>query len=199
MNKQEMANILKNKKLEEYLKFLKNDSHFLIFEKSHPSTKDYLISQQVINDKSFYNNLEKDNKLNNFEKELKKNYVRYLCDFWKDENMNSYRDKLEKQTIEKIQKEIKREIKDKKDPIAIYTFNTTNQNELQELIKKYSKRNKIPKVKYNITKNLCCYNKVEYLDPMGNVNYRLEKEIYHEMVSTFFFLEINSFYIQIFF
>ena len=199
MNKQEMTNILKNKKLEEYLKFLKNDSHFLIFEKSHPSTKDYLISQQVINDKSFYNNLEKDNKLNNFEKELKKNYVRYLCDFWKDENMNSYRDKLEKQTIEKIQKEIKREIKDKKDPIAIYTFNTTNQNELQELIKKYSKRNKIPKVKYNIPKNLCCYNKVEYLDSRGNVNYRLEKETNHEMTSTFFFWRLILFIFKYFF
>ena len=199
LNKQEMSNILKNKKLEEYLNFLENDSRFLSFEKSHPSAKDYLISQQVINDKSFYNNLEKNNKLNNFEKELKKNYIRYLCDFWKDENMNAFKDKLDKYTKEKIQSEVKKEIKDKKDPIAIYTFNTTNQNEIQDLIKKYSKKNKIPKVKYIITKNYCCYNKVEYLDPRGNVRFKLEKESNHEMVSTFCFWRLVLFIFKYFF
>ena len=198
INKQEMTNILKNKKLEEYLKFLSNDNQFLRFEKSHPSAKDYLISQQVINDKSFYYNLEKNNKINNFEKKLKKNYVRYLCDFWKEENMEAFEDKIEKYTKEKIQNEVKMEIKDKKDPIAIYTFNT-NQEEIQELIKKYSKKKKIPKVKYTLTRKLCFYNKRQYLDSRGNVNFKLEKEASLNIVSTFCFWRIVLFIFKYFY
>ena len=199
IKKQEMNNILKNKKLEEYLNFLNNDKKFLTFEKSHPSAKDYLISQQVINDKSFYNNLEKNTKINNFERELKKNYVRYLCDFWKDEKMDSFKDKIEKQTKEKIQKEIKNEIKDKKDPFAIYTFNTTNQNEIQDLIKKYSKTHKIPRVRYTLKRNFCCYDKKEYIDSRGNIKYKLEKETSYEMVSTFCFWRVVLFIFKYFY
>ena len=113
----------------------------------------------MINDKNFFNNLEKNTKLNNYERKLKKNYVRYLCDFWREDNLNNFKEKLEKETKNKIQKEIKNEIKDKKDPIAIYTFNIINQDENNEFFEKYSKKHKIPKVKNELETNNCSYNK----------------------------------------
>ena len=198
-NKKEMINILKNKKLEEYLNFLKKDEQFLNLEKFHPSAKDYLNSQQVINDKNFYNNLEKNKKLNEYEKQLKNNYVRYLCNYWREEKLNTFKNKLEKETEEKIQKEIKNEIKDKKDPLAIYTFNIINKNENKELFEKYSKKHKIPKVKIDITKYNCCYKKLEYLCPNGEVKYKLEKETNHQIESTFYFWRIVFYILKYFY
>ena len=58
-NNQETINNIRNIKLQEYFKFLDGLEDYIEFEKSHLSSKDYLISQQILNDKIFYNNIEK--------------------------------------------------------------------------------------------------------------------------------------------
>ena len=196
---QEMANYLKNKRLDEFIKFLTSDEQFKHLEKFHPSAKDYLLSQQIINDKSFYNKLEKNMKLEKYEEQLKNNYIRYLCEFWRDDNMDSFKIKLEKETKEKIENEIKKGIRDKKDPIAVYTFNTSKEDEIQELTEKYSKKNKKPKVTHTFLRNLCCYNILESLDPKGNIIYTLQKETDFEIKSSFFFWRTILFILKFFF
>ena len=61
--------------------------------------------------------------------------------------MRIYMEKVKKNTIEKIQTEVKREISDKKDPYSVYDFNTKNDNEIPELVKKGVKNKKIPRLK----------------------------------------------------
>ena len=199
LNRQEMTTFLKNKKLEEYIKYLDNDQQFKILEQSHPSAKDYLLSQQVINDKTFHYDSEKSSKLGKYEKKLEDNYVRYQCEYWRDDNMNSYKTKLEKDTEEKIHKEVKREIHDKKDPLTIYKFNVENAKEMKELIDKYSKKNKRPKVKYTFIRNLCCYNRLEYVDQRGNIKYELQKESEYQLKSDFFLWRIVLFILKFFY
>ena len=135
--------------------------------------------------------------MKNFKKSGLKKF-RYLCDFWREDNLNNFKEQLEKETKDKIQKEIKNEIKDKKDPIAIYTFNIINQDENNEFFEKYSKKHKIPKVKNELETNNCSYKKLEYVDINGEVRYKLEKTTNHQIESTFYFWRI-IFYIMKYF
>ena len=58
-NNNEILKNIRNIKLQEYIKFLDNDKDFIEFDKSHLCSKDYLLSQQVLNEKIFYNTIEK--------------------------------------------------------------------------------------------------------------------------------------------
>lgn len=195
----EMANYLKNKKLEEYIKYLSNDEQFQQLEKYHPSAKDYLLSQQVINDKSFYNNLKKITKLEEYEKKLENNYIKYLCKYWREDTINAFKNKLDKDTKEKIEEEVKNEIKDKKDLIAVYNFNKLDEKEIQKMIDKYSKNNKTPRVNYYLTRNYCCYKKIEDVDARGNIIYVLEKDSTYKFTSTFFFWRVTLYIFKYFY
>ena len=197
-NKEEIVNIIKNKKLEEYLKYLNSNEQFNEFEKSHPSAKDYLLSQQILNDRTFHNNLQQDIKIKKYEEVLKKSYVKYLCDYWREDKMRIYMEKVKKNTIEKIQTEVKREISDKKDPYSVYDFNTKNDNEIPELVKKGVKNKKIPRLKYDLIRNFCCYNKVQYTNSQGRNLYKLEKKVYYKIKSTICFWRLKLFVVKYF-
>ena len=196
---EEMMNDLRTKKLEEYLKFLDNNEKFIKFEKSHPCSKDYLLSQQILNEKEYTYNSEKNKKIEKYESKLKNNYVRSLCSLWLEDKMESYESSQEKKTNEKIQTEVNNEIKDKKDPKAIYNFNINNKNEIPNLAKQYANKKKIPKFKHNLSRKCCCYKKIQVIDSNKHNRYQLEKEINYEINSTFFFWRIILFIIKYFY
>ena len=195
----EIMNIIRTKKLEEYLNFLEQDEEFIKFEKAHPSSKDYLLSQQAINEKSYYINFEKNNKMENYESELKTSYIRYLCDFWRQDKIRSFQNELEKETKERIQAEVKNEIKDKKDPLTVYDFNTKNENEINDLVKQYARKKKIPKYRFFLSRTLFNYNKVEYINSSGLTVYKLEKEELYEINSTYCFWRVIYFVLKYFY
>ena len=91
--------------------------------------------------------------MENYESELKTSYIRYLCDFWRQDKIRSFQNELEKETKERIQAEVKNEIKDKKDPLTVYDFNTKNENEINDLVKQYARKKKIPKYRFFFIKD----------------------------------------------
>ena len=196
---EEIMNNLREKKLAEYLNYLNNDEKFIKFEKYHPSSKDYLISQQILNEKEYHYNLEKNNKIERYEAKLKKNYVRYLCSFWLEDKMESFESSQEKKTKEKIQTEVKNEIKDKKEPKIIYNFNINNDNEIPDLAKSYANKKKTPKFKHYLTRKVCCYKTRKVINSNKHNIYQLEKEINYEIKSTFFFWRLILFILKYFY
>ena len=198
-NNQETIKNIRNIKLQEYIKFLDEDKEFLEFEKSHPSSKDYLISQQVLNDKTFYNNLDKKDKLKKYDDELKKSYIKYLSDFWRADKMESFTKIVEQFTKNKIQKEVNKEISDKKDPKAVYDFNNFNEDDIEILADKNVGNNKNPLTSYTIYRKRCCYKKITSVNENGQNIYSLEKEDYCKIKSTFYFWRVTIFIVKYFF
>ena len=69
VNKDQITSNLTEDKKREFLQFLtENNQKFEEFEKNHPCVKDYLLSQQSINDTEFYCRLEMNQKIENYEK-----------------------------------------------------------------------------------------------------------------------------------
>ena len=196
---QEVLKNIRNIKLEEYIKFLDNYKDFTEFEKSHPCSKDYLLSQQILNEKTFYNNKEKDAQIKKYDEELKKHHIKYLSEFWRDDKMESFQKLIEQNTIDKIQTEVNREIDGKKDPKAVYNFNNFNKNELEILVNQYSKEHKFPKASYTISRKLWCYEKISYVNSNGQNVFGLKKESDCQIKSTFFFWRAVIFIVKYFY
>jgi len=198
-NNQESIKNLRNIKLQEYLNFLKKDKEFIEFEKSHPSSIDYLTSQQILNEKKFYNNKEKEEKIKEYDNELKKSYIKYLSEFWRDDKMESFKKTIEQNTKNRIVEEVNKEISDKKDQKAVYNFNIYNKDEIDILVNNHAKKNKKPKVSYNISRLLCCYKKISYVNQSGDTIYGLQKEADTKIESNFCFWRSTIFLIKYFY
>ena len=198
-NNQETINNIRNIKLQEYFKFLDGLEDYIEFEKSHLSSKDYLISQQILNDKIFYNNIEKNSKIKQYEEELKKHHIKYLSEFWREDKMESYKKIIEKNTKNKIQTEVLKEINDKKEPKTIYNFNIINENEIDILIKQYAEKHKEPLTSYTISRSLFCYEKISYTDSNGQNTYGLKRKKRCEIKSTLCFWRIILFIVKYFY
>ena len=120
----------------------------------HQSTKDYLLSQQIINNAKFYYDLEKEQKMENYKRELDKNYIRNLCSLWHEDKVDAYYEKINKETKFEKEKKIKREIQNMAEPSSVYNYNTNNDKEIPNLVKKQMKKEKVPYEQYEILKLL---------------------------------------------
>ena len=198
-NNQETLKNVPNIKLQEYIKFLDNYIDFIEFEKSHPSSKDYLLSQQILSEKIFYNNIEKNSKIKEYEEELKKHYIKYLSEFWRDDKMESYQKTVEQNTKNKIQTEVLKEINDKKDPKTVYTFNIINENEIDILVNQYAEKHKEPLTSYTISRRLCCYEKISYVNSIGINSYGIKRKEKCEIKSTYCFWRVTIFIVKYFY
>ena len=186
------TNLLEEQK-KEYLKFLTENNKFVEFEKLHPSTKDYLLSQQVVNNATFYYLLEKEQKINNYIKELKKNNIRDLCSLWHDDKMEEYSDKIRKEVSDGKENKIKREIQDKNAPSSVYNYNTNNKKEVPELVRKQSELEKNPYDIYEV-KRYCIkpYERYQSETSYG-IRYHLKKVHYYEIKTSFCFWRVILF------
>lgn len=200
LNTAQIKTNLSEDKKREFLEFLnENNQKFKEFEDMHPSTKDYLSSQQIINDVTFYSNLEKEQKIENYEKELKKNYIRDLCKLWHNDKMSAYNEKITKETEDEKEKKIKRDIQNKKDPSSVYYYNTNNNKEIPDLVKEEQKREREPyeifKIKRYLTKP---YEKYQEENNNGEIRYNLRKVTYHKVKTSFFFWRVILYLVKFF-
>ena len=198
LSKDVMTTNLHEEQKKEFLKFLKENNKFDEFEKLHRCAKDYLLSQQIVNNANFYYLLEKEQKINNYIKELKKNYIRDLCSLWHSDKMEEYSDKINKEVSDGKENKIKREIQDKNEPSSVYNYNINNQKEVPDLVKKKLKLEKEP---YNIfeVKRYCTkpyeryQNETEY-----GIRYHLKKVHYYEIKTSFCFWRVILFMTKFF-
>ena len=91
-------------------------------------------------------------------------------------NWNHIKKIIEKNTKNKIQIEVLKEINDKKEPKTIYNFNIINENEIDILIKQYAENHKEPLTSYTISRSLFCYEKISYADSNGQNAYGLKRK-----------------------
>ena len=198
LNKNQIESNLYQDKKREFLSFLEeNNREYAQIEEIHPCVKDYLLSQQVINDNNFSCNLEKNQKIENYEKELNKNYIRNLCKLWHKDKMESYEEKVTKETEDEKEKKIKRTIKNKKDPSSVYYYNTNNKKEIPQLIENESKKKKIPYEVYEIER-YCIkpYEKYQQQIYDKGIHYYLRKSKFFEVKTSFFFWRVILFVIK---
>ena len=191
LNKDQITTNLAEEKKREILNYLnENNQKFNEFEEIHPSTKDYLLSQQIINKIEFYYNIEKFHKIENYENQLKKNYIRDLCKLWHNDKTDAYYDKVTKETEDEKEKKIKREIQNKKEPSSVYYYNTNNKKEIPNLVKEQCEKEKEPYRTYEIKRYLPKpYEKYQEETENGGIRYYLRKYKYHKVETSFFFLE----------
>ena len=192
MNKEELNSNLVEDKKREFLNFLnQNNQKFKEFEDLHPSTKDYILSQQIINDVSFFYKLEKEQKIENFRNELKKNYIRDLCELWHEDKMDEYYRKVTKETDDEKERKIKRDIQSKKEPSSVYNYNLNNERDIPDLTKEQLKKEKRPFETYEIKRYLTRpYEKYQEETNNGEVRYYLRKYKYHEVKTSFIFWRV---------
>ena len=200
LNQDQINLNLSQDKKKEFLSFLtKNNQKFSDFEKIHPCAKDYLHSQQIINDIDFFCNLELNQKIDNYEKELSKNYIRDLCRLWHNDKMDEYREKINKEITDEKEKKIKTDIQDKKDPNLVYYFNTNNNKEIPELVKDEVMKRKAPYRTYEIKRYLTKpYEKYQEEQYGGEIHYYLRKYKYHEVKTSFCFWRVVLFIVKYF-
>ena len=113
--------------------------------------------------------------------------------------MNSFKNKVELETKERIQAEVKNEIKDKNEPYTVYEFNIKKETDINDLAKIYAKENKIPKFKFIFQRTLCCYKKINYIDLNGRNAYEFEKEVQCEINSSYCFWRVVLFIVRFFY
>lgn len=200
LNKEQIKTNLAEDKKREFLKFLnENNKKFSDFEELHPSTKDYLLSQQIINNAKFYYDLEKEQKIQNYTKELEKNSIRNLCSLWHEDKVDAYYDKINKETNNEKEKKIKREIQNKNEPSSVYYYNTNNEKEIPILVKKQIKKEKVPYKEYEVLKLLTKpYEKYQEEIKDGEIRYYLRKWKYYKIKTSFFFWRIILFVVKYF-
>ena len=198
LNKDQITSNLSEDKKREFLQYLtENNQKFADFEKKHPCAKDYLLSQQSINDTDFYCGLERNQKIENYEKELAKNYIRDLCLLWHNDKMDEYREKVSKETEDEKEKKIKRDIQNKKDPSSVYYYNTNNNKEIPQIVKDEVNKRKAPYRTYEIKKYLTKpYEKYQEEINGGAIRYYLRKYKYHEVKTSFCFWRVVLFIIK---
>ena len=198
LSKDVMTKNLHEEQKKEFLQFLKENNKFDEFEKLHPCVKDYILSQQIVNNATFYYMLENEQKINNYINELKKNYIRDLCSLWHSDKMKAYSNKITKEISDGKENKIKREIQDKKDPSRLYDYNTNNKKEVPDLIKNQLKLEKKPYDIYEV-KRICIkpyeryQNETEY-----GIRYHLKKVHYHEIKTSFYFWRVILFLMKYF-
>lgn len=199
LNKEQTTTNLAEDKKREFLDFLSENKKFKVFEEFHPSAKDYIISQQIINDAEFFYNLEKEKKIENYKNELKKSYIRDLCDLWHEDKLHSYTHKISNETLDEIEKKIKREIQNKKDPSCVYYYNSNNRKEIPKLIEKQKNIEKEPYI-YTI-KRSCTrpYQIIQVEIPNSSIKYKLIKSKKYEVHASFCFWRIILFFIKYFY
>ena len=198
LNKEQTSTNLAEDKKREFLDFLAENQNFREFEEFHRCSKDYVISQQIINDAEFFYNLEKEKKIENYKNELEKCYIRNLCDLWHEDKLNSYTVKITNQTLDEIEKKIKREIQNKKDPSCVYYYNTNNRKEIPKLLEKQRKKEKVAH-NIHIKRYLARpypITQVETTD--SNIRYELKKYKYYKVNTSFCCWRIILFLIKYF-
>ena len=194
LTREQMAENLTEDKKREYLTFLtENNKKFMEIEEFHPSAKDYLLSQQIINNASFYTNLEKEQKIENFNKEMEKHYIRNLCECWKNDKTEAFKKRVEIETKDEKEKRVKREIQNKKDPSIVYYYNTNNDKEVPHLVKEISKKKKKATKTYKVLRLLTKPYEV-YQDG----GYHLRREKYYEIKSSYCCWRIALFLVKLF-
>ena len=200
LNKEQIKTNLAEDKKREFLNFLnENNQKFSEFEELHPSTKDYLLSQQIINNAMFYYDLEKEQKIQNYTKELEKNYIRDLCSLWHEDKIDAYYEKINKETKDEKERKIKREIQNKNEPSSVYYYNTNNDKEIPNLVKKQMKKEKVPYREYEVLKLLTKpYEKYQEETNNGEIRYYLRKRKYYKIKTSFFFWRIILFIVKYF-
>ena len=113
--------------------------------------------------------------------------------------MESYQKTVEQNTKNKIQTEVLKEINNKKDPKTVYTFNIINENEIYILVNQYAKNHKEPLTSYTISRRLCCYEKISYVNSIGQNSYGLKRKEKCEIKSTFCFWRVIIFIVKYFY
>ena len=200
LNKDDIIIKLGEDKKIEFLNYLnENNKKFNEFEELHPNTKDYILSQQIVNDAEFYYNLEKKQKIENYEKELKKNYIRDLCSLWHEDKMDEYNEKITKETQDEKEKKIKREIENKNEPSLVYNYNLNNKKEIPDLVKKQAKKEKEPYEIYEVLKLLTKpYEKYQEETKNGEIRFYLRKRKYYNVKTSFVFWRIILFIVKLY-
>ena len=195
VNNEKINSYLYEDKKREFLNFLnENNKKFKEFEQLHPCTKDYLLSQQIINDTNFFYKSEKEQKMENFRNELKKYYIRDLCELWHEDKIDEYNRKVTKETNDKKERKIKRDIQNKKEPSCVYNYNLNNNKEIQNLVKEQVKKEKRPLETYKIIRYLKRpYEKYQNETNNGEVRYYLRKYKYYEVKTSFLFWRVILF------
>lgn len=197
LNKGQITTNLAEDKKKEFLDYLNKKQAEI--QEIPPCTKDYLLSQQILNNYEFYYNLEKQHKIENYENKLKENYIRDLCKLWHEDKINAYFEKVTKEIEDQKEEKIKKEIQNKKDPSLVYSYNTKNNKELPNLIKEKAKKEKEPYNTYKIERYLTKpYEKYQEETDNGTVRYYLRKSKYYEVKTSFFFWRVILFIIKLF-
>ena len=194
LDREQIVSNLTEDKKREYLSFLtENNQKFGEIEEFHPSAKDYLISQQIINNAKFSASLEKEQKIENFNKKMEKHYIKNLCDCWKRDKTNAFNKKIDTEEKDEREKKIKREIQNRRDPSSVYYYNTNNNKEVPGLVKKASKKKKEAFQTYSVLRLLSKPYKVYY-----DTRYNLQKEKYYKIKSSYCFWRIVLFIVKLF-
>ena len=113
--------------------------------------------------------------------------------------MESFKTTIEQKTNNKIIEEVNKEISDKKDPQAVYNFNINNKKEIDILVNENANKKKKPQVSYSISRTLCCYKKISYVNQKGETIYGLQNKSDIKIESKFCFWRSTIFLIKYFY
>ena len=132
--------------------------------------------------------------MENFRNELKKYYIRDLCELWHEDKIDEYNKKVTKETNDKKERKIKRDIQNKKEPSCVYNYNLNNNKEIQNLVKEQVKKEKRPLETYKIIRYLKRpYEKYQNETNNGEVRYYLRNINIMKLRHLFYFGELYYF------
>ena len=187
LTKDEINAKLNDDKKTAFKEFLENNNvRFNKFKFDHPSIMDYYNSQQIIENETFAQGLEYEEKLSIFKKNLEKCYIKNLSKIWHDDKVEAYSKKLNNETKDAKENRIKRQIENKKEPSGVYYYNTDLDKEFDEILEQRKKLNKKPYKKYEIKKTATRPYEIEQTGERQNIHYRLIKKRYIEIKTNFF-------------
>ena len=198
MNKSQISLNLKNDEKIEFLKFLKNSPKFIKLKKEFPNLEEFLQSQQIIINEKFKIDEQYEQKMEIYEKELKKHSIKILCEQWKEENLENYSNNLQKEQKIKLNKIVKEKIKSKNDQFLVYCFNADTEENLPEKLKKMKKIEKKPLLEFKATRLEIMPYEVKKRKIYDKFYYEIDKEKYYYVKTDFFFWRIWLFLIKIF-
>ena len=182
-----------------FMKYLSESAKFKSLKKEFPNLKEFLESQQIINNEIFNLDEEYNKKYENFIKKLNENSIRILCSDWKEDKIDLYEKVQNEEKDKKLNKILKQKLENRKDPYLIYNYNYESEKLLPEKLNKLKAKEKEPSLKFRASRLLRKpYEIVESKDYNNKKYYSLNKVRYYYVKSDFYFWRVWLFLIKIF-
>ena len=199
LHKNQIILNIHNEEKNSFMKYLSESEKFQRINDEFPNLKQFLESQQIINDENFNIDEIYKKKYEKYKSDLNKNTIRVLCSDWKNEKLEQYKKIQNKEKDSKLNELIKQKIEDKKDPYIVYNFNYNSEKDLQKKLDLRKKKEKEPLLKFRAKRLLKKpYEIVESKDINNKTYYSLNKVRFYYVKSDFYFWRVWLFLIKLF-